>query len=182
LEDAGFGPDNPLKLTFSFRNSADNPRVAVVAQADWRAIAPWVQVELRSTETQIHYANLRAKNFDVGDGGWIGDFADASTYLFLLETRTGPQNYAGYSDPEYDRLMRAAADEVDPLRRAELLREAEQRALDADPIIPIAIGASQNLVDPRITGYEDNIEDIHRARFLCLAPASPKPVKTAAAR
>ncbi|MEJ0023922.1 MAG: ABC transporter substrate-binding protein [Alphaproteobacteria bacterium] len=73
LEAAGYGPNKPLKFIYSFRNSSDNPRVAVVIQDDWRKIAPWVQVELRPTE-QIHYANLRGKDFDVGDGGWVGDF------------------------------------------------------------------------------------------------------------
>lgn len=168
LEAAGYGPNKPLKFQFSFRNSSDNPRVAVVVQDDWRKIAPWVQVELRPTEVQIHYANMRAKNFDVGDGGWVGDYADANTYLFLLETRSGAQNWPGYSNPEYDRLMAEANVTLDQAARAELLRQAEQLALNDSPIIPMAIGTSQNLVNPRITGFRNNVEDIHRARWMCI--------------
>ncbi|HRP10533.1 MAG TPA: peptide ABC transporter substrate-binding protein, partial [Terricaulis sp.] len=66
LREAGYGPNNPLRFAFSHRNTSDNPRVAVVAQNDWNSIAPWVTVELRGVETQVHYANLRAKNFDCG--------------------------------------------------------------------------------------------------------------------
>ncbi|MEZ6022229.1 MAG: hypothetical protein R3C16_02175 [Hyphomonadaceae bacterium] len=73
-----------------------------MAQNDWNSIAPWVIVELRGVENQVHYANLRAKNFEIGDGGWIADFNDAKNYLYLLETRTGDQNYSGYSNPEFD--------------------------------------------------------------------------------
>ena len=58
LRAAGFGPNNPLRLEFSHRNSSDNPRVAVIVQSNWRAIAPWVTVELRGVEAQVHYANL----------------------------------------------------------------------------------------------------------------------------
>jgi oligopeptide transport system substrate-binding protein len=170
LEAAGYGPDKPLKFTYSFRNSQDNPRIAVVIQDDWRKIAPWIQIDLRPTEVQIHYANLRGKDFDIGDGGWVGDFPDATTYLFLLETRTAAQNYPGYSNPDYDRLMLEAGKEADLGKRAEIMRQAEQIALNDNPIIPIAIGSSQNLISPRITGFKDNIEDWHRARWMCIAP------------
>lgn len=166
LEAAGFGPNNPLRFEFSHRNTGDNPRVAVVAQADWRAIAPWVTCELAGVETQIHYANLRAKNFQVGDGGWVADYNDARNYLYLLETRTGYQNYPGYSNPEFDRLMHAADNEPNVAVRANLMRQAEQLALDEAPICTTVFGVSKNLVDGRLGGWEGNLADIHRARWM----------------
>jgi oligopeptide transport system substrate-binding protein len=111
---------------------------------------------------------MRAKNFDIGDGGWIGDYPDAQTYLYLLETRTGSMNYPGFSDPDYDELMAQSSRENDPAVRADMLRRAEQIALDENPIIPVFLESSANLVDPRITGFYDNIEDKHRARWMCI--------------
>jgi oligopeptide transport system substrate-binding protein len=73
LRAAGYGPNNPLSFEFSHRNSSDNPRVAVVAQSNWKQIAPWVTVELRGVETQVHYDNLRSRNYDIGDGAWTAD-------------------------------------------------------------------------------------------------------------
>jgi len=168
LEEAGYGPDRPLKFTFSHRNTGDNPRVAVVAQSDWRSIAPWVQVQLSGVEGQIHYANLRAKAFEAGDGGWIADYNDAYTYLFLLETRTGPQNYSGYSNPKYDRLMEASVQERDIAARADLMLRAEQLMLDDSPVVPVVFGTSKNLIDPRIQGFNPNLEDIHRTRWMSI--------------
>jgi oligopeptide transport system substrate-binding protein len=165
LRDAGYGPNNPLRFEFSHRNTADNPRVAVVVQADWREIAPWVTVELRGVETQVHYANLRAKNFECGDGGWVADYNDAKNYLYLLETRTGPQNYPGYSNPTYDQLVHQSDAEPDAARRAQIMMQAEQFALDDAPICMSVFMNSTNLVHPDLTGYEDNLEDIHRARW-----------------
>jgi len=81
LAEAGFGPDNPLTFELKHRNSGDNPRVAVVVQADWREIG--VNVELVGSEVQVHYATLRAKDFVVGDGGWVADYNDAKSYLYL---------------------------------------------------------------------------------------------------
>ncbi|MEZ5994775.1 MAG: peptide ABC transporter substrate-binding protein [Hyphomonadaceae bacterium] len=165
LRDAGYGPNNPLRFEFSHRNTSDNPRVAVVAQNDWRSIAPWVTVELRGVETQVHYANLRAKNFEIGDGGWIADFNDAKNYLYLLETRTGPQNYPGYSNPEYDRLVQASDFEADAEARAQLMVQAEQIALDDAVFCMSVFINSLNLVHPDLTGYDDNLNDYHRARW-----------------
>jgi len=165
LRAAGYGPNNPLRFAFSHRNTSDNPRVAVVAQNDWNSIAPWVTVELRGVENQVHYANLRAKNFDAGDGGWIGDFNDAKNFLYLFESRTGSQNYPTYNNPRYDELIRLSDFERDDQRRAQYMVEAEQLLLDEAPICMSVFLNSTNLVHPDITGYENNLEDIHRARW-----------------
>jgi oligopeptide transport system substrate-binding protein len=113
----------------------------------------------------VHYANLRAKNFDCGDGGWNADYNDAKTYLFLCETRTAWQNYPGYSNPEYDRLMHDSDFEADPVARGALMSRAEQLMLNEAPICMSVFINSTNLVHPDLTGYEDNLEDIHRARW-----------------
>jgi oligopeptide transport system substrate-binding protein len=165
LRAAGFGPNNPLSFEFSHRNSSDNPRVAVVAQSNWRSIAPWVTVELRAVETQVHYDNLRSRNYDIGDGAWTADFNDAKNYLYLLETRTGPQNYCNYSNPTFDALIAQSDSERDIERRAQLMVQAEQIALDDAAVCTSVFINSTNLVHPDLGGYEDNLEDIHRARF-----------------
>ncbi|MDZ4691656.1 ABC transporter substrate-binding protein [Terricaulis sp.] len=165
LRAAGYGPNNPLQFAFSHRNTSDNPRVAVVAQNDWNSIAPWVTVELRGVENQVHYANLRAKNFDAGDGGWIGDFNDAKNFLYLFESRTGSQNYPGYNNPRYDGLVHQSDFERDDQARAQLMLQAEQLLLDEAPICTSVFINSTNLVHPDLTGYVDNLEDIHRARW-----------------
>ncbi len=165
LRTAGYGPNNPLHFELSHRNTSDNPRVAVVAQNDWNSIAPWVQVELNGVETQIHYANLRARNFQIGDGGWVADFNDARNYLYLLETRTGPQNYPGYSNPVFDDLVNRSDFEANAETRAQLMMQAEQLALDDAPICMSVFMNSTNLVHPDLTGWDGNLEDIHRARW-----------------
>ncbi|HRE42440.1 MAG TPA: ABC transporter substrate-binding protein [Terricaulis sp.] len=165
LRAAGYGPNNPLRFAFSHRNTSDNPRVAVVVQNDWNSIAPWVTVELRGVENQVHYSNLRAKNFDVGDGGWIGDYNDAKNFLYLFEGRTGVQNYPGYDNPTYNRLVVESDSEMNAERRGLLMQEAEQLILDECPMCCSVFINSTNLVHPDLTGYEDNVEDIHRARW-----------------
>ena len=169
LEAAGFGPDNPLRFEYTHRNTRDNPRIAPVLQSDWRQIAPWVDVDIAGIEAQIHYANLRAKNFQVADGGWVADYNDAQNFLFLFETSAGPMNYPGWSNAEYDGLVEESSSILDLNERADVMMQAEQIFLDAAAIAPLWHEANKNLVNPRVTGWVDNIVDIHRTRYLCIA-------------
>ncbi len=165
LEQAGFGPSKPLQFEFTHRNTSDNPRVAVVAQNDWRSIAPWVTCDLSGQETQIHYAKLRAKDFMVGDAGWAADYDDPRSYLYLHETRTGYQNYPGYSNPAFDQIVVQSDNEPDGQKRAQLMARAEQMVLDDCPVSTTVFLVSTNLVHPRLSGWHGNLTDIHRARW-----------------
>ncbi len=175
LQAAGFGPDNPLTFTYSHRNTADNPRIAPVLQKNWNDIAPWVRVQIQGVETQIHYSNLRTGDYDVGDGGWIADFNDARNFLFLMETKSRDQNYSKYSNPEFDRMLAQSDSERDLIKRGKLLAAAEQITARDQPMAPIVYYVNKNLVRPDVSGWVDNIEDIHRSRYLCRkSDQSPK--------
>lgn len=171
LEEAGYGPNKPLKFTFSFRNSGDNPRVAPVVQQNWAKIAPWVQVEILGAETQINYEKLRTGDFQLGDAGWISDFNDAKNFVYLFQTSTDQLNYGKYSNPEFDKLMDAADVEKDAVKRANMMKQAEAIVLKENGFMPMWFLTNRNLVSPRVTGWVDNAVDIHRARYLCTTDA-----------
>ncbi len=169
LEDAGFGPDRPLRFVYSHRNTRDNPRVAPILQDNWRTLADWVEVELMSTETQIHYENLRTRTYDVADAGWVADYNDAQNFLYLASTEAGPLNYTDWSNPEYDALMAAANRELDGPARAALMGQAEALMLEAAPMAPVWHEVNKSLVNPRVTGWRENAVQINRSRYLCFA-------------
>ena len=128
-----------------------------------------MNVDILQIDTQIHYSNLRAGDYTVGDGGWIGDYNDAYNFLFLAETESVPMNYSRWSNAEFDALVAQANVTIDGAERGELLAQAEQIVLDEMPIVPIVYYVNKALVDPNVTGWEDNITHIHRTRFLCFA-------------
>lgn len=169
LEEAGFGPDNPLRFEYAHRTTGDNPRVAPVVQQDWELIADWVDAEIVGIETQIHYSNLRAGDYVVGDGGWIGDYNDAYNFLFLAESDSIPMNYSRWTNEEFDALVEEANRTLDAEERGRMLAEAEQIMLDDAPYMPIVYYVNKALVNPNVTGWEDNLVHIHRTRYLCFA-------------
>ena len=166
LQEAGFGPDKPLKLQLRYNTSENHKRIAVAVAAMWKKIG--VEAELFNSYVKVHYADLKQGNFDVARAGWIADYNDPQNFLYLLETRTGPNNYGGYSVKEFDDLMLAASKTADMKKRADLLAKAEARAMEDQPVIPIYYYVSKNLVSQKVKGWVDTVNDIHRWRYLTL--------------
>lgn len=178
LEDAGYGPDNPLRFEYKHRSTDDNPKAAPVAQANWNEIAPWVDAQILRQDTKVLYADLRQGNFEVSDGAWLADYNDPLNFLYLLDSETGQQNYGNYSNPEYDALLEAASRERDLVLRAELFAEAEAVMLEDHPITPMWFQVTKNLVDPNLDGWAENAEDNHRSRWLCPAEDTAEVAET----
>ena len=89
----------------------------------WKKLG--VNVELVQTEIKVNSANLRQGDFDVGHVGWTADYNDAHEFLDTWQTST-QQNYARFSNSDYDRLMDDASVTSDPDKRAQLLAQAER--------------------------------------------------------
>ncbi|WP_434984183.1 peptide ABC transporter substrate-binding protein [Vreelandella zhaodongensis] len=163
LQEAGYGPDNPLELMLRYNTSEDHRKVAIAIAAMWRPLG--VEVDLYNAEVAVHYADIRQGDFDVARAGWIGDYNDAQNFLSLLESDVS-NNYGAYSSPEFDTLMNEAANTQDMDARAELMAEAEAIALEDSATLPIYYYVSRNLVSPDLVGWESTIEDIHRSRWI----------------
>jgi oligopeptide transport system substrate-binding protein len=101
------------------------------------------------------------------------------TFLNLMKSDTGQQNYGDFNNPAYDALLKAADEEPDPGRRAIYMARAEQLILDDANIASIDTGINSNLVDPHITGWVDNDTDIHPIRYLCRNDAAGRAIKPA---
>jgi oligopeptide transport system substrate-binding protein len=166
MREAGYGPGRPLKVQIKHRNSPDPTLVMPAIQADWAAIG--VEASLAQNEVQIAYAAYRTRDFEVADAGWIADFNDAMSFLYLQNSATGAQNYGDYKSPVFDGLLAAADREPDAGKRAGLLAEAESVMLRDASIAPLYFLVNKSLVSPRVTGWVDNIVDHHRSRWLCV--------------
>jgi oligopeptide transport system substrate-binding protein len=166
LAQAGYDARHPLKLELKVSNATETQLVAEAVQADWRAIG--VQATIVQNESQIAFAAYRNRDFQVGFMAWFADFDDPVTFLGLLKSDVGSQNYGDYRSGPYDALLEAADREPDAGRRAQILKRAEQVLLDDEGVTPISFGVSRSLVNPRVTGWADNSLNFHRARWFCV--------------
>lgn len=119
---------------------------------------------------KVYLDSSRHGLYDAAWSSWIGDVLDEGPFLDVFRAES-LSNRTGWADPGFDDLLDRAAASADPGLRAEWRRQAEQRLLDAAPIAPIHQRQNVNLVAARVTGFHDNLLDIHPLRDLGLAPA-----------
>ena len=110
------------------------------------------QTELRSREKAIDY--------DLAYAVWLGDFLDPTTFLDCFRI-DGGANRTGFADPEYDRLLDTATASLGEARW-KALEAAEQRLVEAVPLIPLCHSACSFLVRPDLDGIAANpLEIVH---------------------
>ncbi|MFV0431925.1 MAG: peptide ABC transporter substrate-binding protein [Alphaproteobacteria bacterium] len=163
LESKGYNKKNPLKLVLRYNTDENHKRVAIAVAAMWKAIN--IETELFNNEVKVHYSDLREGDFDIGRAGWLADYNDPTNFLALLQTGYG-NNYGKYSNAEYDSLLAQAGKEVDLKKRAGILAQAEKIAMDETAAIPLYYYVTENLLSPKIKGWENNVFDIHRTRWI----------------
>lgn len=159
LAKAGFPSAAGLGVIEVLYNPSDiNDAVAQAIQAMWtRELG--VTVELRRQEFRTYLGTMSQLNYMVARSSWIGDYADPSTFLGCFVSGSG-NNRTGFSDAQYDQLLRLAERELDPAKRMLLLRQAEQILLHQAVIIPVFHFVTVKLFDPeRFQGVGMNLLD-----------------------
>ncbi|NFN61431.1 peptide ABC transporter substrate-binding protein [Clostridium botulinum] len=112
-----------------------NGDIAQALQDMWKTNLG-INVELQSQEWKVFQTTRTAKQYEVAFHSWVGDYIDTMTFLDMWESTSG-QNCAGYNNPEYDKLIRAAKVEQDQTKRFEMLHQAEDILMEDMPIIPL---------------------------------------------
>jgi oligopeptide transport system substrate-binding protein len=164
LAEAGYGPGKPFTFEYMYMISIDSRR-SVVAQAAMLKDCGMI-VRLIGNEPKIHYDSLRQADFIAAQARWGADYNDPQTFLYLLDSRSGAYNYGGYKNPAFDQLSDDAKITLNLERRAEILGQAEQIALDEAAVVPLSFFTSRSLVAPHVKGFVPNVADINRTRWM----------------
>ena len=168
---SGLGRHEPLMLELRYNTSGVHRRVAVAVSAMWKQVLG-VLTELINEEWKVFVNNRKMGVVtEVFRGGWIADYADPTSFLDLFISGNA-LNTNFYANAAFDQMMESAQ-----LRggaaRERLLREAEVILMQDMPVIPLYYYVSRHLVNPRMTGFADNVRDIHLSRYLGLEMESP---------
>jgi len=153
LAAAGYpgGAGLPL-FEIQVRNDELQPKIIEAVQAMWQRELG-VRVSIALLEQKVSIANQQALDYTIGVNGWVADFPDPLTFLDLFVTGGG-NNWTGWGDPAYDRLIATAARTVDPKARYELFQQAEALLLEQAPVAPLVFGARNFLIAPSVKGWE----------------------------
>ena len=165
LAKAGYGPDNPLKVTIVTTVAETSVRRAQGVALMWKKVLG-VEATVNSLERKAWLDAFYAGDWDVFSDDLVGDFAGAETFLAYMR----PSSEPGYNwvKPEYDAAMDKAAELPDRPSRNKALAVAEKILLDDYIFAPISIEPNRHLVSPKVKGWANSAASYNNSQFLSL--------------
>jgi oligopeptide transport system substrate-binding protein len=148
------------------RNDEVQPPVMEAIQEMW-AKELGIRATLATLEQKTWIQNQQTLNYTVSTSGWAGDFLDPVTFLDLFVTGGG-NNWTGWGDSAYDRMIGEAARAPDPGMRLEVFQKAEAYLLERGPVAPLYFGAHTYLIAPAVRGWTPALLGYHRYAFVRL--------------
>ena len=175
LAAAGYpGGKGAPRVELLFNSSESHRAVAEAVQEMWRRELG-LTVVLLNQENKVVLDARRAGDYQVLRSAWMADYADALSFLDIWRSSSG-NNYTGWSDPGYDRLLHQAARTADNAARAALLRQAEDILLEHSPMIPIYHYSHVFLIHPSVRNWHPTALDHHPCKAVYLED-SARPAK-----
>lgn len=162
---AGYGPNNPLKLSLLYNTSESHQKIAIAVASMWKKTLG-VDVRLSNQEWQTYIDSRNSGNFDVVRASWVGDYNEPSTFLSLLASHHSG-NIARFKNANYDRVLDEAGNQTNPQALNADYNRAEQILMDEAPIAPIYQYTNGRLIKPWVKGYPiTNPEDVAYSHML----------------
>lgn len=160
LKEAGYPGGKGLpKLEMMYNTSENHKKIAEAMQQMWK-VNLGVEAVLYNQEWKVFLDSRQTGNFMLAREGWIGDYNDPNSFLDLFVTGGG-NNHGRYSNAKYDALIEQASVEQDPQKRLQIFQQAEDILLEELPVLPLYIYTRNFLRDPRVEGWNNNVEDYH---------------------
>lgn len=75
------------------------------------------------------------------------------TDILQMIATGGVYNPGIWSEEEYDQLVMAATNEMDAVKRAEYVQQAQQFFLDHAPMLPLYFSGFRSAVQPYVSGF-----------------------------
>jgi oligopeptide transport system substrate-binding protein len=119
-----------------------------------------VHITIAQLETKTLYQNQQTRNYTIGFSSWIADYADPNTFLGTMVT-DGGNNYAGWSNKEFDGLMEEASGTADNAKRLEIFQKAEAILLHEAPLVPLYSQPNVYGINPAVRGWTTTVVGFH---------------------
>lgn len=154
LAQAGYGPHNPLKITYKTSSDPFRVRLATILQSQMAEAG--IEVDLRSYDWGTFYGDIKAGRFQMYSLSWVGiKTPDIFRYVFASEA-VPPKgaNRGRYLSDQTDKLI-AEADAAIKLDEKAMGYRAVQARLLADlPYVPMWYEDHVFVAREGISGYE----------------------------
>jgi len=169
LAEAGYPDGKGMpKVEILFNTLESHRTIAEAIQQMWKTRLG-VNASIVNQEWKVYLDTTQTLNYQVARAGWIGDYDDPHTFLDMWSTGGG-NNQTGWSNPEYDRLIRGALATKTEAERMAVYQKLEAILADEVPVIPIYFYTRIYAISPRVKHWIDNPLDNRAWKWIDLAP------------
>ncbi|MFC4100499.1 peptide ABC transporter substrate-binding protein [Paenibacillus xanthanilyticus] len=131
-------------------NESDTHKAVAEAIADMWKTNLGITVKTQTVEWKVFLQNRTSLAYDVARAGWGADYNDPMTYIDMWITKGG-NNDTGFSNAEYDKLVKEAYATSDQQARVDAMAKAEKILIgDNMAIMPIFYSSVNTLVKPYV--------------------------------
>jgi len=142
MEKLGYGPDKHLVTKLATRDIPSWRQPAVLLNSQLKDI--YIDADLDIVDTTQWYPKVMRKDFTIGAVP-METGVDDPDQMFYENFYTGAaRNYAGFSDPEFDKLVDRQSTETNIDKRKEIVWQLERKLAEAGvrPVLFFPVGAS----------------------------------------
>src|SRR4029077_203628 len=129
MEKLGYGPDKRLAIKLSTRNFPAWRDPAVIMISHLKEI--YIDAELDLVDTALWYSKMARKDYTVGAVPIESGVDDPDQMFYENYVCGALRNYAGYCNPELDKLVNQQSIEVNPEKRKQLVWQIERVLAEA---------------------------------------------------
>jgi peptide/nickel transport system substrate-binding protein len=156
------GVPNP-SFTLVTPTTSDAQRIALVVQAMTREAGFDVKIQATEFATSLNMADKG--DFEAYVLAWSGR-PDPDGNLYSFHACKQPLNYAGYCDPETDKLINESRAARDPTQRKKIFEQVTARVLKERPIVYLYHRKWLWAYNPRLTGVRQIPDGLLRVQGL----------------
>lgn len=142
-----------INISMLFDNADPAKSSAEYLQSSLQSTLEGLSIEMVAQEKNNRIEMQKSGDFDIALTRWGPDYADPTTYLYLMTTGNS-YNYGGYTNKEYDNKIEEAANADTDENRWELLKEAEGICMDDYAVAPIFQVGGASLISKNVKGIE----------------------------
>lgn len=158
----GILENNGVKFKFSIATNAgrqERERIAQVAQQYWQQLGAKVDLNFQETTT-LFGDTLENRKFDMIMFGWVTGADPDETSLYHSEQiptaangNTG-QNYAGYKNPQMDKLLDQGAATMDQAKRIPIYKQIQKLVYEDLPLLYVYYMVDINVAPKNMQGWK----------------------------
>lgn len=148
MEEEGY--DTLPEVTLTYSTSDSHKKIAEALQQMFKDNLG-VEVKLANMEWKVFAEEQTALKFQLSRSSFLADYADPINFLENFQTGLS-MNRTGWSNAEYDQLIKDAKNEGDETKRYEMMYKAEKILFDEMPIFPLYFYNQAYLQNEAVTG------------------------------